>query len=290
VNKRCFFLFVFALVCSFYCHKVWGAGYTELAGDLPKFISSEKSPYIVISDIYVSAGKTVRIEPGVTFLFKNFTGLHVSGILQLNGTDKEPVIFTSENDYTANHQSNRNPTPYDWNGIYIHKDGFGTDLKNFQIKYSVKGIISETKYIRIINGMFLENGRSNLTIEGAEKQVFAGEYFNYDLSINDAKIDGIPLNILKDPLAPKRNISRYCGLAFLAGGATTGVIYSLKLRASAQDLANVSNADDKEMMTNHNSKDWNAAHQKRNRDLAGTISSFAVSLAGAVVFVWTFTF
>jgi len=210
--------------------------------------------------------------------------------LQLNGTDKEPVIFTSENDYTANHQSNRNPTPYDWNGIYIHKDGFGTDLKNFQIKYSVKGIISETKYIRIINGMFLENGRSNLTIEGAEKQVFAGEYFNYDLSINDAKIDGIPLNILKDPLAPKRNISRYCGLAFLAGGATTGVIYSLKLRASAQDLANVSNADDKEMMTNHNSKDWNAAHQKRNRDLAGTISSFAVSLAGAVVFVWTFTF
>ena len=70
------------------------AAYTELAGDLPKIVTADKSPYLVIADIFVPAGKVVRVEAGTVFLFKNFTGVHVQGILVISGTKDKPVIFT----------------------------------------------------------------------------------------------------------------------------------------------------------------------------------------------------
>jgi hypothetical protein len=50
-----------------------------LVGDLPRSLSAEKGPYLVTSDVYVPAGKTVAVAAGTVFLFKNFTGLHVQG-------------------------------------------------------------------------------------------------------------------------------------------------------------------------------------------------------------------
>ena len=58
-----------------------GADFRTLLGDLPKTVLAETGPYLVTSDIYVPAGKTVVVEPGAVFLFKNFTGLHVQGTL-----------------------------------------------------------------------------------------------------------------------------------------------------------------------------------------------------------------
>jgi hypothetical protein len=74
------------------------AGFTELAGELPQEIRADKSPYLVRADIFVTTGKTVRIEPGTVFLFNNFTGLHVQGVLTVKGTAARPVIFSSAHD------------------------------------------------------------------------------------------------------------------------------------------------------------------------------------------------
>ena len=160
---------VVALCCLLNFGKLFAGLPSELGGDLPKIVTVDKSPYIVVADLYVPTGKTVVIEAGTVLLFKNFTGLHVRGILIAKGTALAPVVFSSENDQNYNKLSNLNPTPFDWNGIYIHNDGIGTDLENVKISYSVKGIFSETKFIRIGNGMFSDNGRSNCTIETEEK-------------------------------------------------------------------------------------------------------------------------
>ena len=152
----------------------FGGSPVELAGDLPKLLSSANSPYLVVADVFVPVGKVVTIEPGTVILFKNFTGVHIQGTLIADGSSLNPVILTSENDKDYNPQSKLAPTPYDWNGIYIHKDGLGTDLRNMKLMYSVKGIVSETKYIRITNCVFRENGRSNLVIEERRSRLLPG--------------------------------------------------------------------------------------------------------------------
>ena len=195
--------------------------FDKLAGDLPKLIDADGSPYLVTADIFVPSGKSVTIEAGTVFLFKNFTGIHVQGILEIKGTKSAPVILTSENDKMFNPLGELNPTPYDWNGIYIHKDAIGSELVNFIIQYSVKGIVSETRFLKIENGIFKDNGRSNLTIEDEEKTVTDAPY-SYSLSIKDATVDGIPVKILTDPDAPKRQWIRYSGLALFIGGGALG--------------------------------------------------------------------
>ncbi|HEX3019679.1 MAG TPA: hypothetical protein VHP36_05230 [Chitinispirillaceae bacterium] len=273
-------LIPFMLCCSL------NAAYTELAGDLPKLVTADKSPYLVISDIFIPAGKIVRIEPGTVFLFKNFTGVHVQGILIVNGTESKPVLFTSENDRMANPSSTLNPTPFDWNGIYIHKDGLGSDLQHIKVQYSVKGIISETRFIRIFKGFFFENGRNNLNIEGVDKEVVESEPYSYSLSLKDAVVDGIPAKILQDPQARKRNIFRYSGLGLCVIGAVSGTFAATELKSSIKrfDVIN------KDLGRVDGDKAWSKAHSEVNRNTAWTASSFLVSAIGVFLFTWSFTF
>ncbi len=263
------------------------AAYTELAGDLPKIVTADKSPYLIIADIFVPAGKVVRIEAGTVFLFKNFTGVHVQGILVTSGTKEKPVLFTSENDRSANPSSTLNPTPFDWNGIYIHKDGLGSDLQHIIVKYSVKGIISETRFIRISNGIFSENGRNHLSIEGVEQSVIESSPYSYSLSTKDAMIDGVPVKILQDPEARKRNCFRYSGLGVCAAGAISATMASLELKDSRKKFKII---DSDLTIGPRGDLDWEAARSEVNRNVAWTVSSFLLSTVGALVFTWSFTF
>lgn len=276
----------FSLIIFMLCFNL-PAAYTELAGDLPKIITADKSPYLVVADIFVPAGKVVRVEAGTVFLFKNFTGVHVQGILITSGTKDEPVLFTSENDRLANSSCTLNPTPFDWNGIYIHKDGLGTDLQNIIVKYSVKGIISETRFIRIANGLFLENGRNHLSIEGVEKNVLESSPYFYSLSVKDAMVDGVPVNILQDPDARKRNCFRYSGLGICAVGAVSGTMASLELRDSKRKFRTI---DSDLTIGPRGDLDWEAARSEVNQKVIWTVSSFLFSTIGAMVFTWSFTF
>ncbi len=277
------------LLLLFFCIPCPGADLPELAGDLPKVLYLKDSPYLVVADVFVPAGKVVKIEPGTVLLFKNFTGVHVQGVLMVPGTGLNPVIFTSENDPSANPASKLSPTPYDWNGIYIHKDGIGSDLQNIQIMYSVKGIVSETRFIRLSHCVFKENGRSNLSIEGEEKEVIAGRPFSHSVSVKDAAVDGVPIRILQDPEAPKRNFLRYGGLTAAVGGVAQGGFFAYKLKNSQREMKTLSGKD-LENLTSHVSDDWEDARSRRNRNLALTITGFFVAALGAAGFTWSFNF
>ncbi|MBD3240366.1 MAG: hypothetical protein GF331_07260 [Chitinivibrionales bacterium] len=282
------------LVC---CMGVLGeqAGLESIAGPLPKVVKDKGRPYCVEADIEVPAGRMVTIEPGVVFLFKAFTGLHVMGRLEVNGTKAKPVVFTSVNDQTYNPVSTLIANPYDWNGIYVHADALGSTFEYVKVAYSVYGIMSETKFIKVEPGQFRENGKSNLSIEGVEHVTSTDKPYSYVLSTKDATVDGVPVKLLRDPAAPRRNTFRYVGLALMLGGAGVGVFETIRAVQADEELAELSNADITteegfSNLRNGSSAAWEDKESERTWSIVGAAAGYALGAAGTFGFGWSFTF
>jgi hypothetical protein len=262
--------------------------FDTLAGPLPAAVKAKGKPYLVVGDIEVPTGKTVSIEQGVVFLFKSFTGLHVQGKLVALGTRERPIVFTSENDRSVNPGSALLPNPYDWNGIYIHGDGLGTSMAYCKVMYTVYGIVSETKFIRLDPVQLRSNGKSNLVIEGKDQAV-GDKPYSWVLSTKDAMIDGVPVKILKDPLAPRRNALRYVSLAGALAGAAGGAYCGIQWKKYQDELARMS-TNDPEKLRLHSGTDWAQTRDLRNRDIWYTGAGALVSILGIIGFSWSFTF
>ncbi len=277
-------LWAAALLCGLITRASFG-GFATLVGDLPRTVAAEKGPYLVTSDVFVPAGKTVSVEAGTVFLFRNFTGLHVQGMLVAKGTAARPVVFTSENDKRFNPGAALLPNPYDWNGIFVHDDAIGTDLQHVEVAYSVYGINSLTKFVRILEGVFRENGRASLTIEGQTQNVGA-EPYSYSLSVKNASVDGVPVKILTDPDAPKRNAIRYTGLSLLVVGAVVGAVFTEQWDASKQRMTQVTG----DLYNPNGDADFKAAQSGRNSNAGFMTAGYIVGLAGACGFTYSFFF
>jgi hypothetical protein len=139
----------------------------------------DQNPYVITDDVIVPPGKKLIITRGCIILFKPFTGISVSGSLLVQGDPEKPVVFTSENDNKFNHVSPQFPNPFDWNGILINQNATETVMNNFIVKYSVYGVKSYKGDIIIENGIFSNNGQSNLTIKETMKNVADGIPYNY---------------------------------------------------------------------------------------------------------------
>ncbi|MGB7549568.1 MAG: hypothetical protein WBM14_17660, partial [Terracidiphilus sp.] len=166
----------------------------------------------------------------------------------------------------------------------VHDDAIGTDLQHIEVAYSVYGINSLTKFIRILEGVFRENGRASLTIEGQAQNVGA-EPFSYSLSVKNASVDGVPVKILADPDAPKRNAIRYAGLSLLVVGAVVGAVFTDQWDASKHRMTQVTG----DLFTYTNS-DFVAAQHARNNSAALMSVGYVVGLAGACGFTYSFFF
>jgi len=264
-------------------------GFDTLGGPLPKILKAQDKPYYVVADIEVSANRVVTIEPGVVILFKNFTSLHVTGKLIAQGTKNLPIIFTSENDKQYNPKSALMPNPYDWNGIYIHDDAFGTIMTHCVVSYTVYGIISDTKFIKLDPVTLLENGKSNLIIEGKEHTV-TGDSYQYTLSTKDASKDGIPINLLQDPLAPRRNILRYSGLAAAVGGFGVGIYYATQFSGSWKKWEEVNAPNPDLNILQKDPEYYEQTQDQKNKDLLLMCVGMGVGLLGSLGFTLSFTF
>jgi hypothetical protein len=264
------------------------AAFDTLAGDLPPVLVAKKHPYFVAGDIYVPQGKTVTISAGTAICFKNFTSLHVMGTLLAKGAKDAPVVFTSENDKDYNKKSTVDPAPYDWNGIYIHEDGIGTQFTYCAVLYSVDGVSALTKFFKLSPCVFLHNGRANLTIEGAPQPV-TDQPYEYSLSISDVTAGGIPLAVLKDPFASSRKVIRTSGEAAIAIGCIAIIASSVQLGSTQKTFSSISRTDQANLAKN-SSLAWSAARTDRNRDVAGLIASAGVAAVGAVGVFWSFRF
>jgi hypothetical protein len=262
--------------------------FDTIVGPLADTIRPHKNPYLVIGDIEVPANKTVTIEPGAVFLFKNFTGLHVQGKLLAQGTKDLPVIFTAENDRSVNKLTSLYPNPYDWNGIYIHPDGVGATMTFCKVVYSVYGIVSETKFIKLDQVTLRLNGKSNLVIEGKERTVEDKPY-SYILSTKDVMMEGVPVKILKDPFAAKREILRY-GSFLIALAATAGTAYCATTWNRSQKDLNQISTDDRTILSPLEESLWYSTRDKRNRYIYYTSATGLLAILGLGGFALSFTF
>lgn len=262
--------------------------FDTIAGPLRERIKAKKTPYLVVGDIEVPVNKTVTIEPGVVFLFKNFTGMHVLGKLSAQGTKDAPIIFTSENDRSVNQATSLYPNPYDWNGIYIHADAVGTSMSFCKVLYSVYGIVSETKFIRLDPVILLFNGKSNLVIEGKPLPV-ADKPYSYVLSTKNLAAEGIPVKILADPAAPRRNTLRYVSLV-IAMAATVGTVYyGTQWNNTQRDLTRMS-TDDPSVLRQYDESEWISLRNRRTNSMYGTGIGGVAAILGFAGFTWSFTF
>jgi hypothetical protein len=260
-----------------------------LAGKLPKTIEAAKGPYVVTTDILVPQGKTVIIEPGTVLLFRNFTGLKVQGTLLARGTTEKPIVFTSINDKQFNPTSQLDAAPYDWNGIYIYEDGVGSYFSYCAIYYSVYGINAMTKYIRIGPSIFSSNGRSNLTLEGAEQPVVENKPFEYSLSVKDATTEGVPLTILRDPNATKRGVIRFSGLGVCAAGLVMGAILTNQFSSSSKVFSDISSSSPENLAAGSTSA-WERKRSAALWDRFLLLTGYTLGVAGGIGFAWSFTF
>jgi hypothetical protein len=271
------------------------SGFEPLGGNLPKVLEDRGKPYLVTSDVYVSPGKTARIDPGVVILFRNFTGLHVEGRLVVEGTPERPIVFSSEFDMTFNPASTLHANPYDWNGITIHENGLGSSFSHAKLMYSVFGINSLTKYFKLEKMFFLNNGRSDLVIEGKD-QAIAKQPITYGLTIDDARKDGVPVKILMDPRAKKRNLFRYSGLTLLVGGCATAIASITQYQHDADRLKRLSGKfedsgpDENNNLVANEGPDWEKARNSRNLDIGIVVIGSLLTVLGGVGFGYSFTF
>ena len=266
--------------------------FESLGGNLPKVVENRGIPYLVASDIYVPSGKSVRIEPGVILLFKNFTGMHVEGKIIAEGTQDKPIVFSSEFDKTYNPSSALHANPYDWNGITVHESGIGSSFSFARVMYSVVGINSLTKYIKLDKMHFSNNGRSDLVIEG-KSPVVSAQSFTYALTVDDARKDGIPVKILMDPGAKKRIIFRYSGLSLFAAGCATVIWSAAQLdqdQARLSALSSRDGTDENGNLIKNDGKDWESAHSEKNADIGGAVIGSVLAVLGGVGFGFSFTF
>lgn len=257
-----------------------------LAGRLPKVVSS--GTYVITTDVVVPQGKTVLIEPGTVLLFGGFTGVKVHGTLLARGKKDRPIVFTSVNNGEYNSGAEVEAAPYDWNGIHILEDGAGTHFAYCAISYSVYGIMSLTKYIRLGPTVFRWNGRANLTIAGEEHEV-GDEPYEYAITVQQAAGEGVPLTVLRDPNAPKRNIARYTGLAAMIGGGALAVVYTRDFSSSLQTFDQMSSTRPHNL-AEHSSSAWQKQRTATVSDMLLMIGGYALGVAGAAGFGWSFTF
>lgn len=259
-----------------------------LAGQLPSTIDKRSRPYLVSADIVVPHGKTVTIEAGTILLFSNFTGLKIQGTLLARGTAQSPIVFTSVNDTLYNRTSAVTPAPYDWNGIDIFESAIGTTMAHCHIFYSVYGINSLTRYVRISPALFGNNGRADLTIEGTPLLVGTTPY-EYALNVDEARDIAVPLTMLRDPQATKRTIARYSGLSACVGGFAIAIVSTVHFGSSAQAFKQVSSTLQSNLATS-SSGQWQARRNQARADLLLMSGGYLVGIAGAVGLTWSFTF
>jgi len=103
--------------------------------------SYANSPYLVTTDVVVSSGTTLTIEPGVVVKFRPVTQLNVAGMLHAVGYPGNLIVFTSEKDDSAGGDTNGDgnatlPAPGDWQQLAITG---GADMDYCRVSYAGGG-------------------------------------------------------------------------------------------------------------------------------------------------------
>jgi len=133
-------------------------------GDLlPTTISSDTTlttgtNYRLDSDVTVTAGATLTIEPGVKIQAKYpTTELIIDGVINVLGTVDNPVIFTS---------SAVTPAPGDWQGITVRSDSALNTIDNAVVEYSNYGVYFQASSSGSVKNSLIHNNNYGIYVTG----------------------------------------------------------------------------------------------------------------------------
>jgi RHS repeat-associated protein len=139
------------------------------------------SPYVIQSDVHVASGVTLTIAAGVVVKFMPGTSLYVreGATLLANGTEQQPIVFTSVRDDAYGGDTNRDetataPAGGDWHYFWLgsfngsSQPAFGT-LSNvivrygheFRVRHSRPSLQSVTAENMNNYGLYLESPPQN---------------------------------------------------------------------------------------------------------------------------------
>jgi hypothetical protein len=273
---------------------------THVSGDIKSAaLDSTGNPYIVDQDVVVPAGKKLTIREGCVFLFKGFTGININGQLNVAGSSKHPVVFTSVNDGDFNPKSDQIPNPFDWNGILVAKESGGALFDNIQLRYSVYGIKSQSTNVSIQNGIFRQNGQFHFTINEKIQYVQDNIPFSYSGAAGEPE-KGVSKDLKtaadKTPEAKKTKTSnstvvfRYTSLGVGIVGIAAGSVLLIPWNGAKKDFYTLINNSTNSVLYPNPDSTWHELKGKINGYGAGSIISYVLGLAGLVGFGVSFAF
>jgi predicted outer membrane repeat protein len=147
---------------------------TEVSGEITSDTTwtEANSPYIVTSNVLVSEGVTLTIEPGVVVKFESGKAMQIDGELIARGTEGEPIVFTS---------NQASPAPGDWGGI-IFSDSSVNATYDAEGNY-LSGCIMQycrVEYTGVVNTSPVRIVSSFLFIDHCDIADSAGSYIYVD--------------------------------------------------------------------------------------------------------------
>jgi hypothetical protein len=191
---------------------------TTISGSIGgKTFTPAGNPWIVTENIIIEKEKTVKINAGCVFLFKQFTGMEVSGKLIVDGSTESPVVFTSFNDNKFNLSAEVLPNPFDWNGIVINAGANEIRFSHIFLSFSVFGIKSQKTDFFIKSGTFRQNGQFHFTVLGEIQPVQEGYPFDYGNKTDEKQ---------ERTVRPLRIAAITTGSAGLICGVVSGIFWN----------------------------------------------------------------
>jgi parallel beta-helix repeat protein len=117
-------------------------GQTPLSGNITTDTTwtVANSPYVA-SQVTVSSGVTLTVEPGTVVKFAQGSNLKVNGTLRAEGTQAAPIVFTSfkDDDYggdTNNDGAASLPAASNWDGVYLYATAGASAMRYCVVRYA----------------------------------------------------------------------------------------------------------------------------------------------------------
>ena len=182
-------------------------------------------PYLVRRDLKVDAGATLRIAPGVLLKMGPGTDVFVQGGLVADGSEQQPIVFTSLRDDSRSGDTNADGNtvgrPGDWGGIRFDAstlDGNAV-LRNCEIHFAGQGgfgnnrapIVLDARANPVLENVTLQDNRVN-----GVWLIDQGYNVNIELDVTD-----LPYIVPGDiTIATGAQLKIHPGALFKMGGGT----------------------------------------------------------------------
>jgi parallel beta-helix repeat protein len=115
---------------------------TVLSGTIGADLRLNHTPGVVFifSNVTISSGVTLTIDPGVVIKFPGYSGLTVNGTLLAEGTEASPITFTSIKDDSYGGDTNgdgngSSPGPGDWSEIRFTSTSGQSEMSYCVVRY-----------------------------------------------------------------------------------------------------------------------------------------------------------